>query len=87
MTIAQLDRDSAGAGEFGADGDSNVDVYTGCVKSLFWEFWQTLVYNVQSFLMVHPLPSFVGASFITIATFIIFIYDNFDDIADKEEKF
>ena len=65
---------------FGADGDSNVDVYTGCVKSLFWEFFgQTLVYNVQSFPMVHPLPSFVGASFITIATFIISIYDKFDE--------
>ena len=64
---------------FGADGDSNVDVYTGCVKSLFWEFWANFGLQRPKFSYGPPPPLFCGASFITIATFITFFYGHFDE--------
>ena len=62
---------------FGADGDSNVDVYTGQVKSLFWEFWPNFGLQRPKFSYGPPSPLFCwGQLYHRIATFIIIIYDN-----------
>ena len=93
LRIVRPSRDSDG---FAGDGNSNADVYSGCVKSLFGQFRPNFGLLRPKFSDGPPPPLLCWGPLYhhtATSTVIVYIYpwyftkiENFDDFSNKDEN-